>query len=331
MQSGIAVHSRTLVVTIALGLALLAPGVCSAAGASCDRACLLATADGYLGKLAGHTASSLRTDRGFVFTENNTPLPLGDALWKTINKVGAAPIHVIDTKTGQVGLFVEVDESDRPALLAARLALRNGQLNELDTVVARQESASFLKPEGFANEAALMEAPLAAAERRPRAELSAIATTYFRNLVDSDAALPEFDETCNRVENGVQSTNNPVPAGSPSGSTLNAPFSSLGCLEQFKTRSLTFVSGIRGLSYPLIDEDTGVVFASLIFDHNGLVRRGSPAGQLSVKLPSPYSFLVRELFKIRNGRIVHIDAVITSVPYGTQPVWQHERMGAHLP
>jgi len=316
---------------ISLGLAIAwgrAP-----ARAGCDRSCLIEAADAYLADLAHHDAAAL-AGRSPLFTENDIPLIAGDALWKTVSKVGPAPVHVVDTRTGQIGVFIAVEEGGRPALLAARLALSRGRLSELDTVVARQESATFLKPEGFDNEAALMETTLPPAQRRSRQELMAIATSYFRNLVDSDAPLPSFDEGCNRVENGVQSTNNPIPAAALGGgpaAALNAPFSSLGCLEQFKTRSLTFVSAIRGLSYPLIDEDTGVVFASALFDHNGLARRGSSTGQLSARLPSPYTYLVRELFKIRDGRIVHIDAVLVSVPYGAQPAWKAQRAGLRLP
>ncbi len=299
--------------------------------ADCDPACLVGAADGYLSDLSAHSPAGSHFDHKLVFTENNTPLNAGEALWRTVSKVGPAPIHVADRATGQVAVLVAVEEGGRPALLAARLALKHGKINELDTVVARRESTPFLKPEGFAHEAALMESPLTPVERRPRAQLVAIATNYFRNLVDSDAPLPEFDESCNRIENGVQSTNNPLPASSDAGTALNAPFSTLSCLAQFKARSLTFVARIRALSYPVIDEEHGLVFATAIFDHDGLARRGSASGQLSVTLPSPYSFLVRELFKIRSGRIAHIDAVLVNVPFGGQSAWKSEESGIHLP
>jgi hypothetical protein len=312
-------------------LLLLAALVPTLARADCDLTCLVGAADSYLSNLSAHSPAGSDFDRKLVFTENNTQLNPGEALWRTVSKVGPAPIHVADRATGQVAVLVAVEEDGRPALLAARLALKHGKLKELDTVVARKESAPFLKPEGFANEAALMEVTLTPAERRPRTQLTAIATNYFRNLVDSDAPLPEFDESCNRIENGVQSTNNPLPASSDAGTALNAPFSTLSCLEQFKARSLTFVSRIRALSYPVIDEEHGLVFATAIFDHDGLARAGSASGQLSATLPSPYSFLVRELFKIRNGRIVHIDAVLVNVPFGGQSAWKSQQSGIHLP
>jgi hypothetical protein len=322
------VRADTRAVCCVLLLAALVPTL---AQADCDLNCLVGAADGYLSHLSAHSPAGLDFDHKLVFTENNTPLNPGEALWSTVSKVGPAPVHVADRKTGQVAVLVIVEEGGRPALLAARLALKHGRIRELDTVVARKESAPFLKPEGFANEAALMDFPLTPAERRPRAQLAAIATNYFRNLVDNDAPLPEFDESCNRIENGVQSTNNPLPAPSDAGTALNAPFSTLNCLEQFKARGLTFVSRIRALAYPIIEEEYGLVFATAIFDHDGLARPGSSSGQLSAALPSPYSFLVRELFKIRNGRIVHIDAVLVNVPYGGQSVWKSEQSGIHLP
>jgi hypothetical protein len=312
-------------------LLLLAALVPTVTRADCNLTCLAGAADSYLSALAAHSPAGSDFDRKLVFTENNTQLNPGEALWSTVSKVGPAPIHVADLATGQVAVLVAVEEGGRPALLAARLALKHGKIRELDTVVARRESAPFLKPEGFANEAELMESPLTPAERRPRAQLVAIATNYFRNLVDSDAPLPEFDESCNRIENGVQSTNNPLPASSDAGTALNAPFSTLGCLEQFKARSLTFVARIRALSYPIIDEEHGLVFATAIFDHDGLPRPGSASGHLSAPLPSPYSFLVRELFKIRNGRILHIDSVLVNVPFGGQSAWKSEQPASRLP
>jgi hypothetical protein len=315
-------------VLLLAALAALAP---TAARADCDLNCLVGAADSYLSDLSAHSAAGLAFDHKLVFTENNTPLNPGEALWRTVTKVGPAPVYVADRTTGQVAVLVAVEEGGRPALLAARLAFKHGKIRELDTVVARREAAPFLKPEGIANEAVLMDSPLTPAERRPRAQLVAIATNYFRNLVDNSAPLPEFDESCNRIENGVQSTNNPLPASSDAGTALNAPFSTLSCLEQFEARSLTFVSRIRALTYPIIEEEYGLVFATAIFDHDGLPRPGSSSGQLSATLPSPFSFLVRELFKIRNGRIVQIDAVLVNVPYGGQPVWKSQQSGIHLP
>ena len=256
------------------------------AQAACDRSCLLEASTQYLKALSGHAPQSLAGTAGLKFTENNVPLPLGQALWNTVSAVGT-PMRIVDPATGSVALLVQVEEGGRPALLAARLRLRGGKLAELDTVVARKESSTFLVPEGVSGGAAVMEQVLTPAQQRPRARLIQIADGYFRGLVDPAAAAPAFDPTCNRIENGVQTTNVPATVNQ-SGGALNTSPSSLGCLEQFKAGSLTFVSRLRAVSYPVVDEASGLVYASVIMDHDGVERASSPGGvRLSARLPSP--------------------------------------------
>jgi hypothetical protein len=133
--------------------------------------------------------------------------------------------------------------------------------------------------------------------------------------------MPPVDPRCNRIENGVQSTNNPHP---PTSSPLNPALSRLGCLAQFETGALTFISKIRSVRYTLVDEEKGLVLASAIFDHDGVPHAAASgnAPRLSANLPSPMSFVVDELFKIDDGRIREIEAVISAVPYGILPVRQ---------
>jgi hypothetical protein len=80
------------------------------------------------------------------------------------------------------------------------------------------------------------------------------------------------------------------------------------------------------LRYPLADETSGQIAAIGVFDHDGLARRDARPGpanaaKLSASLPSPYSFTVIELFKISDGRIAHIDAVLSRIPYGMRSTW----------
>ena len=152
-----------------LRLAALAAMLACAADAladSCDRMCLRATADAYLEALAARAPQRLGTGTSVRFTENNVPLALGSALWRTVGQVGDQPIHVIDTQTQQVALLVQVEEGGRPALLGARLHVRDRRVTELETVVARKESSTFLSAEGVAAGASGMEEVLAPAQRR---------------------------------------------------------------------------------------------------------------------------------------------------------------------
>ena len=142
---------------------------------------------------------------------------------------------------------------------------------------------------------------------------------------------PAFDPSCNRIENGVQTTNQAAVAGQ-SGGAINASPGSLGCLEQFQTGSLTFVSRLRAVSYPVVDQDAGLVYAWVIMDHDGLDRPSASSGvRLSSRLPSPYSFTVGEVFKIVDGRITRIYAVLSSLPYGSASPWVRDSAAIRIP
>jgi hypothetical protein len=90
----------------------------------------------------------------------------------------------------------------------------------------------------------------------------------------------------------------------------------MGCLEQFTSGSLKFVSGVRDLRFRVVDEARGLVFATLVFDHDGLARQARDEARLSSALPSPYSFTVGELFKIDGDGIVRVEAVLVLAPFG---------------
>lgn len=305
----------------ALGLIAAAAFGSSALGktaqraAACDRACLEAAAGSYLEALAAHDPTKMAHDAALRFTENNAPLPLGEAAWRTATAAGPGKILVVDQRHGAVGLIAPVEEGGRPALLAARLVVRGGRVRELETILARKESATFLKPDGALVAAALVQSELLPAERTPTAKMMALAGAYFQALTGRPGD-PAFAAGCNRVENGVQTTN---IGGAPS--ALNTDYSRMGCEAQLKAGALTFISKVRDVRYAVVDESRGLVFAFGVFDHDGLARKAGPAGRLSASLPSPYSFTVGELFKIRSGKIEHIDAVMSSLPYGSRSAW----------
>jgi len=305
---------------IALAAACIVPALAGGGvpAQSCDRPCLIGIAHSYLNALAAHAPEKLSKSLGVAFTENNVALTLGDALWRTVGAVDSNATIFADPAVQAVGLIVAVREGGRPALLAARLELAHGRVDALDTTVARQNAASFLDANAQRG-AVVLNAPVLPAARRPRTALTAIADSYFRRLIDPGAPMPPFDARCNRIENGVQSTNNPHP---PPSSPLNPALSRLGCLAQFQTGALTFISKIRSVRYRLVDQEKGLVLASAIFDHDG-VPHGTASGnvsRLSANLPSPMSFVVAELFKIDDGRIREIEAVISAVPYGMAAV-----------
>ena len=299
-------------------LLLSQPADALAVSPSCDRTCLSHLAERYLDALAGHRPQSLPLARDIRFSENGVALSIGDALWATVSSIANRGSIAIDPAAHSVALLATVREGSRPALLAARITARGKQIAAIETVVVRRETATFLSADGFARPVDAKPLPSPA----PRAQLRDAAARYFAALVQPGELIPPFDATCERVENGVRTTNNPDPLPGVSPSPLNPAMTSLGCGEQFKRGRLRFVSKVRELRYPVIDTANGVVAAFGMFDHDGR-QHGVAAGQaVSNTLQSPFSFAIAEFFVIRDGKIKHIEAALSQVPIGLKAPWQ---------
>jgi hypothetical protein len=136
-----------------------------------------------------------------------------------------------------------------------------------------------------------------------------VANGYFDTLQRNDGTLhTQFEDGCNRIEDGMQTTNNKQP---------EYPTFALGCAEQFRLGLYRYDDELRARQYRLVDEERGLVLASGFIDHAGRIGTyrltdGSSAESIFRR---PHSFYFLELFKIRSGRIQAIEAVFTTVPY----------------
>jgi predicted SnoaL-like aldol condensation-catalyzing enzyme len=294
---------------IALLLAL-APCAAFASGEPCDRRCLEGFAQQYLAALSEHDPSKLAWSQDARFSENGVPLKPGEALWSTISGVTPVNDFAVDPASGNISLFASILEGKRPALLSARLKISHGAVVELETVVARKETSTFLVPSLPAVE-----------EAKPSsdaASMIAAARAYLAAIVNPLAPIPPLSKRCQRIENGVQTTNNPDPLPGVNPSPLRAEVTGLDCAEQFRRGLLKFVTRVRDVRMPVVDRQRGIINAMLIFDHDGKPPPAMPgAPALSSGLQSPYSFVVSERFQFESDGIGRITAIITQVPFGT--------------
>jgi len=309
-------HTSALV---ALWLAV--PAIAPAAG-TCDRACLVGLAHAYWTALLARDPARLPHTATITFTENNVPLPLGGGLWQTISAADPNDIVLIEEQRGEIATTSRIAEGTHAALALARLKVIQGRVSELETLVARRETASFLQPQGWDQARALIGQDLEPAARGSRTALIEVTQAYFDRLPDSTRPTPPLDAQCNRIENGLRTTNNPDPFPGMASPPLNPSVTRLSCEEQFASRGLSFVSRVRDRRYPLVDEARGLVLSLSLFDHDGILppATGTPV-RLSAPLPSPYSYAVAELFKVSSGRIVLIQSLISLVPYGMASAW----------
>jgi len=284
-----------------------------------DRAELYALADAYLAALAAKDPSRLAWADNVVFTENNVQLMIGDGLWNTVSAVRPSyDLKCADLQAGQVCWFGIVEEHGVPAVMALRLKVTEGRIAEVDTIVCRKVDFSpFPSVETYISPRALMLADVPPEQRRPRDRMISIADGYFDTLQLNDGQLfTEFTDDCDRVENGLQTTNNTAIA--------NYPIAAMGCAEQFRLGQYVYDDRLRDRRFPLVDEEKGLVLAGGFIDHSGKVMDITwTDGVTKVRSPFfyPHSFVLLELFKIVDGKIAAVEAVFVTVPYNMRSAW----------
>jgi hypothetical protein len=292
----------------------------------CDRSCLYSFMDQYLDALARRDAARLPWTKNARYTENNVELSIGDGVWGTVTKLGDYKLKFADALNGQVGFFGVIEETPaHTSAFALRLKVEGRLISEAEMIILRL--ADFGALDGGRNPFAdqkfvdkpILQQNVAPNERRPRERMISIADGYFDTLQLNDGTLfTEFDPQCNRVENGLQTTNNPAkPLG---------PMTALGCAEQFKLGNYRYDDRLRARRFPLIDEERGLVLAAGFIDHSGRLGTYKLTDGRTAESPirRPHSFYLMELFKIVDGKIRQIEAVFITVPYNMPSPWTME-------
>jgi len=253
-------------------------------------------------------------------TENNVALEPGDGLWNTLTALGPYDLRFADAQTGsghhQVALFTCVEETDAVSPCAIRLRLHEGAVDECEIVVARNKDEGFpFLGQRFEDKPAML-AEVPEAERVSRAEMIAIANGYFETIERNNGMIrTRFHPHCNRVENGVQTTNNPE---------FPLPIARLGCEAQFALGWYRYDDELRARRFPLVDIERGIVLAFGFIDHSGALGEYELTDGTKVSSPirRPHSYYLAEAFKIRDGAIEQVEAVFHTVPYRMPSPWE---------
>jgi hypothetical protein len=288
---------------------------------ACDRACLSGLLDDYMAALKAHDPSRLPLARGVRFSENNVPLALGDGLWNTIDKVGDYKLPFIDPEDGQAAMFGVVEEDGKPAHFMLRLKVEARKITEVETIVLRPEAnGGFGRPQDMKPRAAFYE-DIPPAERLTAVQLAAMANAYFDTLQQNNGTVfAPFADDCNRIESGIATTNNPTP--NPTGRP-DPGIKKLGCEAQFRTGFFRFVTHIRDRRFLVMDREKGLVYAAAFFDHSGDMRKVklTDGRVVDAQYDTPWTWQIGELFKVRDGKLHQIEALVMRAPYAMQDVW----------
>jgi hypothetical protein len=205
---------RVVATSFIFGLALSSAWPASAQ--TCDRACLIKTADTYFAAMVAHDPKKAPMAPKARFTEQAKVLNVGDGLWKTIT---AGPttfkIYVSDPVSQQIGGIAMVESQGIAIELALRLKVQNGQITEAEHLMAQitlvQSLGNLSKPRPG------LLAAVPPADRLPREILLLFAQGYYDALEQSDGHAVPFADDCVRRENGMQTAGPRAANASPSG------------------------------------------------------------------------------------------------------------------
>jgi hypothetical protein len=283
----------------------------------CDRACLNAFLDQVIAAMVAHDSSSLPLSRDVKYTENGQLLKIGDGFWATASGSPTYTIYADDPQAGQVMFLGVLPENGAPVILSLRLKIELHRISEIEALVARKEGGSIARPENLVTPNPSFAETVPPAQRRSRQNMIAIANSYFNAIEKGHASYVPFDANCNRIESGVQTTNNTQAMTNPD-SVLG-----LGCADQIKTKNFQPDTLIRDRRFAVIDEERGLVFVLGFFDHDARLRSYTLANGHAVKQTrtGPWTWEIAEMFKIQDGKIMRVEAVVNTGIYGMKSGW----------
>jgi hypothetical protein len=277
-----------------LASALTAAGCATTAQQACDRSCRLGMAEAFV-RAGDFPAEARATENGAV---------VSGATWlkgATSISIHAEYAAASDDEAIIAGTGIGAD--GKHAVFGLRI--KHGPAPEAELIVAREGEASLAPPSIPLKRDTRFDAIVPEAQRTPAAKMIAAAEAYFDGIEsDVGSAIP-IVESCERVENGVQTTH-------------SARFSNLGCnsMEPF-----AYITKVRDRRYPVIDEERGVIVGFGAFNIPGGDYKRIVNGQETTRHYEPRSLFLFEAFKIVDGKIEQIEATMRNVPLGAPTGW----------
>ena len=296
---------------------------------ACDRQCLVGIMDGYMNAIYRHDPAAVPPQSVDVrMTENTGEMDVGEGvLWRFKTEPTDFKIYVADPVSGQVALQARLKVGGRDALVAVRLKVDRGKIQEIEHLYDRNIDVAAIPL--LTTPVPVVTEDVPPGKRASRDLLFRVANTYFDALEGDSGKIGAFSDHCVRHENGYQTVNNPPPGGRmmpapfvPTADTEQGRemlrFSMLTCSEQIDTKIFAYMKHIRPRRALIIDEQKGLVGTFPLFVHDGIVRGGAPdapPGMLQ-------NLVTMETFGIRDGLIHHVEAFpFVTLPYGLGNGW----------
>jgi hypothetical protein len=290
-----------------------------------DRPALIGLMNRYLDALVKHDPSGLPLADNVKLVENTAVTPIGGGLWETATGEPAEfKIYVADTIAGQIGFIGVIHEDHRPAILGARLKVIDGKITEIDHLVIHPGDRP-LHPNMSQVNPILLE-PLKPSERISRGQMLNIANSYYEAIVQDNGELAPFADECHRRENGSITANDQTQTPEEAEKDDFSVFRKMKCGEQLSTGVMGYITDINRRRLMAADEKMGLVFAFSIFVHNGepnvLKIKNVPGITERPNRWGPFDLPAAHIFKIRNGKIVDIEAIGYVAVHGIKNGWE---------
>jgi hypothetical protein len=294
----------------------------------CDRECLIDIMDGYMNAMFKHDPEAVPPLTIDVrMTENTGVMDVGEGvLWRSQTEPTEFKIYVADPVAGQVAQQARLKIGGRDALVAVRLKVDRGKIQEIEHLYDREVDKAAIPL--LTTPVPVLTTDVPPEECLSRDLLFRVANSYFDALEGDNGKIGAFSDDCVRHENGYQTVNNPPPGGRmmpapfiPTADTEQGRemlrFSMLTCEEQVSEKTFAYMKHIRPRRALIIDEQKGIVGTFPLFVHDG-TRRGVPDAPPGMLL----NLVTMETFGIRNGLIQHVEVFpFVTLPYGLGNGW----------
>ncbi|NKJ01647.1 hypothetical protein [Novosphingobium sp. SG707] len=274
----------------------------AATAVACDRGCLLDKVHEVLLGLEAHDASKLVFTPNALIYRNGSKTDLKDGIWQDATIITGRSTFVSPVDKQAVFMGVVRRRDADPALYFLRLKIEGRKISEMEEVVAGPKDLLY-DPTGVHTPKPMWSDVLLRNERVPAHELRHIADLYFQSIQEHNPAIVPFHPDCNRTENGTPTTNTNKPG------VITSDSCDIGVTK------FGWIPHVRERRYPLTDEARGIVVGISRLDvEPGLQSNNGP------KSDHPFSFIIYEIFKIVDGRILDIECFMIT-PEGHPAVW----------
>ncbi|HVI76557.1 MAG TPA: hypothetical protein VM715_00025 [Candidatus Acidoferrum sp.] len=251
-----------------------------AAGATCDRACLLQQAAQFNSNMLAHTTGKIPLADGAEIRENTKAISLEASRWSAVKQIRSEGLYT-DSVLGNVIEHVAAEtDAGKIVYIGTRLKVADSRITEVEinfddgprvnakNLIPYDPIFSTIVPEG---------------ERSTREQLERIITSYFQGLTDHKPIEADYDPRCDRYHSGNRVTHN-ARNGVESSVDVGCYESNLGP-KPWGPATETRIA--------LIDPERGIVIGYSILYYGNSERR----------------MQINEVFKILDGRLRMVDNI----------------------